>query len=110
MQGETDVSPPESLVKFEAPLYVGDSGGAKPPPDKGGASQIDEILNSILPPREWQEESGTWMQYTAKTPATRLDVINLQVNAIQLFMYPETVRNIFFTGTDGHKAHGSPSP
>jgi len=76
---ETDVSPPESLVKFEAPLYVGDSTAAKPPPDsKGAASQIDEILNSILPPREWQEESGTWMQYTAKTPATRLDVINLQ--------------------------------
>jgi len=79
MQAESDVSPPESLVKFEAPLYVGDSTSKKPPPDsKGAASQIDEILNSILPPREWQEDSGTWMQYTAKTPATRLDVINLQ--------------------------------
>lgn len=73
------MTPPESLVKYEAPLYVGDSSSKKPPPDsKGAASQIDEILNSILPPREWQEESGTWMQYTAKTPATRLDVINLQ--------------------------------
>jgi len=76
---DNDVSPPESLVKYENALFVGDSGVAKPPPDsKGAASQIDEILNSILPPREWQEESGTWMQYTAKTPATRLDVINLQ--------------------------------
>jgi dynein light intermediate chain len=75
---DQDVSPPESLIKFEAPLYVGDSGEKPVAESKGGSAQIDEILNSILPPREWQEESGTWMQYTAKTPATRLDVINLQ--------------------------------
>ena len=41
---------------------------------------MDEIINSMLPPREWTEESGNWMQYTAKSPATRLDVISLQEN------------------------------
>jgi dynein light intermediate chain len=77
---DADCSPPESLLKYEAPLYVGDSSSSsKPKPDsKGASSQIDEILNSVLPPREWQEESGGWMQYTSKNPATRLDVINLQ--------------------------------
>lgn len=42
-------------------------------------SQLDDMLNSMLPPREWTEESGTWMQYVSKEPATRLAVIMLQV-------------------------------
>mmetsp|Transcript_1526 Transcript_1526/g.2178 ORF Transcript_1526/g.2178 Transcript_1526/m.2178 type:complete len:191 (+) Transcript_1526:1-573(+) len=36
------------------------------------------MLNSMLPPREWTQESGTWMQFSSKEPATRLDVITLQ--------------------------------
>merc|ERR1711966_588751 len=36
------------------------------------------ILNSILPPREWTEDGQLWIQYVSSTPATRLDVINLQ--------------------------------
>jgi len=50
-------------------------------PRKGAdpaTSQLDDMLNSMLPPREWTEESGTWMQYTCKEPSTRLDVITLQ--------------------------------
>jgi len=35
-------------------------------------------LNSILPPREWTEDGQLWVQYVSSTPATRLDVINLQ--------------------------------
>ena len=76
-------SPPESLLNYEAPLYVGENSkdSTKPVPESQGAvSQVDEIINSMLPPREWTEESGNWMQYTAKTPATRLDVISLQEN------------------------------
>lgn len=42
-------------------------------------SQLDDMLNSMLPPREWTEETGTWMQYVNKEPATRLAVITLQV-------------------------------
>jgi len=83
---ELECNPPESLVKYDPPLYVG-ADGKKPVADnKGAASQIDEILNSILPPREWQEQTGTWMQYVAKTPATRLDVINLQEQMDQRLM------------------------
>ncbi|XP_012286270.1 33 kDa inner dynein arm light chain, axonemal [Orussus abietinus] len=37
-----------------------------------------EILNGILPPKEWEEEGQVWTQQVSSTPATRLDVINLQ--------------------------------
>lgn len=75
--------PPESLVKHEAAIFVGFDGtsaeGALP--RKGAdpaASQLDDMLNSMLPPREWTQESGTWMQFVNKEPASRLDVITLQ--------------------------------
>merc|ERR1711966_216806 len=41
-------------------------------------SQTEDILNSILPPREWTQEDQLWVQYVSSTPATRVDVINLQ--------------------------------
>jgi dynein light intermediate chain len=41
-------------------------------------SQTEDILNSILPPKEWTEDGQLWVQYVSSTPATRLDVINLQ--------------------------------
>ncbi|EZA58537.1 axonemal dynein light intermediate polypeptide 1 [Ooceraea biroi] len=37
-----------------------------------------EILNKILPPKEWEEDGQIWTQRVSSTPATRLDVINLQ--------------------------------
>merc|ERR1712146_130330 len=39
---------------------------------------MGDILNSILPPREWTDEGQLWVQYVSSTPATRLDVISLQ--------------------------------
>jgi dynein light intermediate chain len=42
------------------------------------STQTEDILNSILPPREWTEDGQLWVQYVSSTPATRLDVINLQ--------------------------------
>lgn len=44
----------------------------------GGQSQTEDILNSILPPREWDDSGQKWIQYVSATPATRLDVIHLQ--------------------------------
>merc|ERR1711937_973195 len=38
----------------------------------------EDILNSILPPREWTEDNQLWVQQVSSTPATRLDVINMQ--------------------------------
>ena len=50
---EISVTPPDSLVKFDAPLFVGiepGSGGAKATMTEG-ASKIDDMINSMLPPR-----------------------------------------------------------
>lgn len=41
--------------------------------------QTEEILDNVLPPREWSEEGQLWVQRVSSTPATRLDVLNLQV-------------------------------
>ncbi|XP_076307326.1 putative inner dynein arm light chain, axonemal Dnali1 [Tachypleus tridentatus] len=38
----------------------------------------EEILDSILPPREWEENGQLWIQHVSSTPATRLDVLNIQ--------------------------------
>lgn len=46
--------------------------------DAGKQQQTDEILNSILPPKQWTESSQMWIQQVASTPATRLDVVNVQ--------------------------------
>mmetsp|Transcript_24183 Transcript_24183/g.40391 ORF Transcript_24183/g.40391 Transcript_24183/m.40391 type:complete len:233 (+) Transcript_24183:220-918(+) len=72
-----------SLVKYHTPILVsitnakGKKGQKKPAVEKT-TSQTEDILNSILPPREWTEDGQLWIQYVSSTPATRLDVINLQ--------------------------------
>lgn len=40
--------------------------------------ETEEILNTILPPKEWEEDGQRWKQQVSTTPATRLDVVNLQ--------------------------------
>lgn len=87
------IPPINSLVKYDNPILVsttkdkkGKAAGAKKggkgklPPVEGKpqVSQTEDILNSILPPREWTEDGQLWVQYVSSTPATRLDVINLQ--------------------------------
>ena len=41
-------------------------------------TQTEDILNQILPPREWINEGQPWVQHVSSAPATRLDVIALQ--------------------------------
>ena len=81
------IPPLQSLVKYDSPVLVstnkdkkGAKGKGKLPPveTKPNLTPTEDILNSILPPREWTEEGQLWVQYVASTPATRLDVINLQ--------------------------------
>ena len=79
-----------NLVKYDNPVLVvtskGTNKGTKgmgkkkelPPVESKGVAQTEDILNSILPPREWTEEGQLWVQYVSSNPATRLDVINLQ--------------------------------
>ncbi|XP_051892358.1 axonemal dynein light intermediate polypeptide 1 [Pristis pectinata] len=40
--------------------------------------QTEEILNAILPPREWTENSQMWIQQVSSIPCTRIDVVHLQ--------------------------------
>lgn len=66
-----------SLVKYDNPVLVtkhadkkglGGKGAAirSCSPPKGGAfeqkKETEEILNAILPPKEWEEEGNLWMQ------------------------------------------------
>merc|ERR1711988_359105 len=73
------------MGKYDSPLFAGfetktEMGKASQKSATGdaSASQLDDMVNAMLPPREWTQESGTWMQYVSKEPATRLDVITLQ--------------------------------
>ncbi|KER20795.1 axonemal dynein light intermediate polypeptide 1 family protein [Opisthorchis viverrini] len=98
--------PSVSLVKYDTPILVtknldkktprakslkgvqqaSDCSAIPCPPSKGKpcggeqktSQQTEEILNSILPPREWTENGQLWIQHVSSTPATRLDVVNLQ--------------------------------
>ncbi len=38
----------------------------------------DDILNAILPPREWNETSKSYIQYVSHQPASRVDVARLR--------------------------------
>uniref|UniRef100_A0A8B9VPY9 Axonemal dynein light intermediate polypeptide 1 n=1 Tax=Anas zonorhyncha TaxID=75864 RepID=A0A8B9VPY9_9AVES len=40
--------------------------------------QPQELLNAILPPREWEEDKQLWVQQVSSVPSTRLDVVQLQ--------------------------------
>ncbi|GMF39014.1 unnamed protein product [Phytophthora fragariaefolia] len=62
-----------------------DANGSQPPKptvftgsNTQSANPTEDILNSILPPKEWTEDGQLWVQYVSSTPATRLDVVNLQ--------------------------------
>lgn len=74
-----------SLVKYNTPILISTTAtkGKKDKDKKAKEaqpqmSQTEDILNSILPPREWTQEDQLWVQYVSSTPATRADVINLQ--------------------------------
>ncbi len=38
-----------------------------------------ELLNSLLPPREWKKDGEMWVQKVCSVPATTTDVANLEV-------------------------------
>jgi dynein light intermediate chain len=89
----------DSLVKYDVPVQVvGNkrkpkaSGGGGSSSSSGGVPKLDrrvqlpsteDVLNAILPPREWSHDGQLWVQHVASTPATRIDVVNLQVRALR---------------------------
>ena len=85
MSGAT-ADPPPTLIFFEPPLLV--EGGtpelaaaaaaATKKAGKGAVAEIDDVLNSILPPRLWQQADGTsWVQYVSKVPPSRPELAQL---------------------------------
>jgi dynein light intermediate chain len=76
-----------SLVKYDNPVLITAAQGKRGGRTAGGndrqTTQTEDILNSILPPREWTNDGQLWVQYVSSTPATRLDVVTLheQLNA-----------------------------
>ena len=79
-----------SLLKYDTPVLVskqigakggrGGVGSASTSASSIGSSEMkqNDYLNSILPPREYQDMGQLWVQYVSPSPATRLDVVNLQ--------------------------------
>mmetsp|Transcript_69418 Transcript_69418/g.62280 ORF Transcript_69418/g.62280 Transcript_69418/m.62280 type:complete len:235 (-) Transcript_69418:40-744(-) len=72
----------ESLVKYDSPTLINTSvGGNKSTlanANNNSNTSTEDILNSILPPREWTEDGQLWVQYVSSVPATRHDIVNLQ--------------------------------
>ncbi|XP_039942332.1 axonemal dynein light intermediate polypeptide 1 [Hirundo rustica] len=84
-------APPESLLRYSQPVLVsrrGDKASAASQPLKGSpqrtpasipsSQQPQELLNAILPPREWEEARKLWIQEVSTAPSTRRDVVLLQ--------------------------------
>ncbi|XP_041707573.1 axonemal dynein light intermediate polypeptide 1 isoform X2 [Coregonus clupeaformis] len=99
------IPPADSLLKYDNPVLVSRNTekkspkarplkvapqqpamtGPVPPPPKpkipsadANKQQTEEILNAILPPREWMETNQLWVQQVSSTPCTRMDVVHLQ--------------------------------
>jgi dynein light intermediate chain len=76
------LAPHSSLVRYDQPILVSSTKeskkGKKNADEKKPISPTVEILNSILPPREWTEDGQLWVQYVSSTPATKSDVVALQ--------------------------------
>ncbi|XP_072316942.1 axonemal dynein light intermediate polypeptide 1-like [Eucyclogobius newberryi] len=93
------IPPPDSLLKYDNPVLVSRRSGAKSPksfkvnpqqspetspvpplpkPQPGPSKQqSEELLNCILPPREWEEGTKLWIQNVSSAPSTRTEVIQL---------------------------------
>lgn len=69
-----------SLVKYNTPLLIstGKNSKKKDKIPNPKVTQTEDILNSILPPREWTQDDQLLVQYVSSNPATRADVLNLQ--------------------------------
>lgn len=74
--------PKPTLLKYDVPVVAGAQGATKTKRSTTGDVQTDmltrDVLNSILPPREYTEDGQNKIQYVSATPATRTDVVKLQ--------------------------------
>lgn len=69
----------ESLIRYDPPVQSNNKDKKNATKTSTSAAlQTEDILNSILPPRTFEQDGVTWVQHVSSTPATRLDVLNLQ--------------------------------
>lgn len=66
-----------TIIKYDNPILISAQGRARAPP-KNKLTPTEDILNSILPPREWTEKGQLWVQYVSSAPSTKKDVLMLQ--------------------------------
>ena len=70
----------KSFGKYSRPIFLMRYSGSKkqqlPPMDTKPSSE--DILNAILPPREWVESGKHFIQYVSHQPASRVDVARLR--------------------------------
>mmetsp|Transcript_34415 Transcript_34415/g.50552 ORF Transcript_34415/g.50552 Transcript_34415/m.50552 type:complete len:243 (+) Transcript_34415:155-883(+) len=77
---------PATLVLMDSPLVLSAQDAAKANTKPAAASSardsgaIDDILNSILPPREFNQDGVKYIQYVSKDPPSRPSVHTLQQN------------------------------
>ena len=73
-----------SLVKYDSPTLINTTVNSNNGKDSSNKSNTvtatEDILNSILPPREWTEDGQLWVQYVSSVPSTRHDVVNLETS------------------------------
>ena len=79
--------PPPTLIFFEPPLLIeggtpelaASAAAASKRASKSAVDNLDDVLNSILPPRMWQQPDGSsWVQYVSKVPPSRPELVQLQ--------------------------------
>ena len=52
--------------------------GALPPMEAGSKPRSEDVLNAIIPPREWIQGGKHWIQKASPQPASRIDVARLR--------------------------------
>jgi dynein light intermediate chain len=72
-----------NLLKYDVPVLAGNNDvkkkGKGTPGGQPGEMLTRDVLNSILPPREFKNETGEdLIQFVSTTPAARSDVVKLQ--------------------------------
>lgn len=79
--------PKQTLLKYEVPVLKGKNEGKKEKSGNKNEKYIPEwhtdaltrdVLNYILPPREFYDGSQDLIQYVSMTPSTKSDVLKLQ--------------------------------
>ncbi|KAJ8405061.1 hypothetical protein AAFF_G00329820 [Aldrovandia affinis] len=79
----TEKKSPKARSLRVSPLQPATAAPVPPPPKPksptgDGNKQMEEILNAMLPPREWMDNNQLWVQHVSTTPCTRMNVVQLQ--------------------------------